>query len=121
MIYFDNAATTFHKPQEVIDAITKALTTMGNAGRGGNLVSIDSNRAIFNARENVAKFFNILKSVAMIDGSVINEKGKDEYTVYTSCYSSKTNKLYYNRYNDFQIRSYTLDSSNMNSNDVTIF
>lgn len=62
MIYFDNAATTFHKPQEVIDAITKALTTMGNAGRGGNLVSIDSNRAIFNARENVAKFFNIANS-----------------------------------------------------------
>ena len=34
MIYMDNAATTMHKPQEVIDAVVSAMSSMGNAGRG---------------------------------------------------------------------------------------
>lgn len=59
MIYFDNAATTLHKPQEVIEAVVSALNTLGNAGRGANSISLDSNRAIFNARENIANFFKI--------------------------------------------------------------
>lgn len=29
MIYLDNAATTLHKPQSVVDAVVSALTTMG--------------------------------------------------------------------------------------------
>ena len=33
MIYMDNAATTMHKPQEVIDAVVNAMNSMGNAGR----------------------------------------------------------------------------------------
>ena len=32
MIYMDNAATTMHKPQEVIDAVVNAMNSMGNAG-----------------------------------------------------------------------------------------
>ena len=35
MIYLDNAATTMHKPQAVIDAVTQAMCSLGNAGRGG--------------------------------------------------------------------------------------
>ena len=31
MIYLDNAATTMHKPQEVIDAVIQAMSSMGNA------------------------------------------------------------------------------------------
>ena len=34
MIYLDNAATTMHKPQTVIDAVTQAMRSLGNAGRG---------------------------------------------------------------------------------------
>ena len=30
MIYMDNAATTMHKPQEVIDAVVNAMNSMGN-------------------------------------------------------------------------------------------
>lgn len=62
MIYFDNAATTIHKPKEVIEAVTSALLSMGNPGRGSHLVAMDSSRAIFNARENIASFFNIKNS-----------------------------------------------------------
>ena len=28
MIYLDNAATTMHKPQEVIDAVVQAMSSM---------------------------------------------------------------------------------------------
>lgn len=59
MIYLDNAATTLHKPQEVIDAVIKAMTSMGNAGRGNTSASMEATHTIFEARENIAKFFNI--------------------------------------------------------------
>ena len=31
MIYLDNAATTMHKPQTVIDTVTQAMCSLGNA------------------------------------------------------------------------------------------
>lgn len=62
MIYFDNAATTLHKPQEVIDAVIKAMTSMGNAGRGNTSASMEASHIIFDTRENLAKFFNIKDS-----------------------------------------------------------
>ena len=34
MIYFDNAATTLRKPDCVIKAVTEAMGSMGNSGRG---------------------------------------------------------------------------------------
>lgn len=36
MIYLDNAATTMYKPQAVVEAVVRAMTSMGNAGRGAN-------------------------------------------------------------------------------------
>ena len=63
----------------------------------------------------------MLKSVAMIDGSVINEQGKNEFTVYTSCFSSKTNTYYYNRYDDFEMKSVQLTDENMNAEKITIY
>ena len=57
MIYLDNAATTLHKPKEVIEAVTKALNTMGNAGRGQGDASLVSARTIYDTRELLANFF----------------------------------------------------------------
>ena len=34
MIYFDNAATTLKKPECVVRAVTEALCSLGNSGRG---------------------------------------------------------------------------------------
>jgi len=34
MIYFDNAATSLHKPDSVADAVFAAIKNMGNSGRG---------------------------------------------------------------------------------------
>lgn len=62
MIYFDNAATTLHKPQEVIEAVKKAMSSMGNAGRGNTSASMEATHTVFDTRENLAKFFNIKDS-----------------------------------------------------------
>ena len=58
MIYLDNAATTMRKPEAVIQAVTDALCTMGNAGRGGHDASLDASRIIYDTRERLAQFFH---------------------------------------------------------------
>lgn len=57
MIYLDNAATTMHKPQEVIDATVAALQSMGNSGRGAHESTLQTSRAIFDARARAAALF----------------------------------------------------------------
>lgn len=57
MIYLDNAATTLHKPKDVINAVVEALNTMGNAGRGQGEASLFSARTIFDTRELLSRFF----------------------------------------------------------------
>ena len=59
MIYFDNAATTIHKPQAVIDAVTKAMSSLGNAGRGTHERTLDASRLVYEARKEIASFFHI--------------------------------------------------------------
>ena len=57
MIYLDNAATTMRKPQEVIDAVVKAMSSMGNAGRGANEASLSASRLIYDTREKLCRMF----------------------------------------------------------------
>ena len=57
MIYLDNAATTRQKPQQVIDAVVKAMTAMGNAGRGAHGSSLEASRAVYNTRFKLAQLF----------------------------------------------------------------
>ncbi len=54
MIYFDNAATTMHKPQAVIDAVTAAMTSFGGPGRGSHKAALDASMAVFGARQAIA-------------------------------------------------------------------
>ncbi|HBN37582.1 MAG TPA: linear amide C-N hydrolase [Lactobacillus johnsonii] len=72
-------------------------------------------------KANVAKFFNILKSVAMIKGSVVNDQGSDEYTVYTACYSSGSKTYYCNFEDDFELKTYKLDDHTMNSTSLVTY
>ncbi len=59
MIYFDNSATTYPKPQNVIYAVNKAMNNYSfNSGRGGYKESVDTSNMIFNTREKVADLFN---------------------------------------------------------------
>ena len=58
IINFDNAATTYPKPEEVKKAVTAAVDKYGgNAGRGGHELAMRTSHAVFEAREAAADFF----------------------------------------------------------------
>ena len=57
MIYFDNAATTLRKPDCVIQAVTQALRSIGNSGRGIHNGALSASRTIYDARVALAALF----------------------------------------------------------------
>ena len=57
MIYFDNAATTMHKPDCVVQAVTEAMCSLGNSGRGVHSGALSASRIIYNTRVALAKLF----------------------------------------------------------------
>ena len=58
MIYFDNAATSGKKPQQVVNAVSSALKNMSaNPGRGGYQTSKDCSEMIYGCRKKATKFF----------------------------------------------------------------
>ena len=57
MIYLDNAATSFPKPPETVEALSRFVTEVGgNPGRSGHPLSIEAARIIFDAREKLTQF-----------------------------------------------------------------
>ncbi len=59
MIYLDNAATTFQKPECVKKAVINALNTCASPGRGGYILSRKASSVVYSAREALARLFNI--------------------------------------------------------------
>lgn len=57
MIYLDNAATTIYKPECVVSAVAKAMTTMGNASRGAHGTALSASRVVYQTRVKLADFF----------------------------------------------------------------
>lgn len=58
MIYFDNAATTGHKPQNVIRRVDYALKNLcANPGRSGHTLSQNAAFEVYSARKKVSDFF----------------------------------------------------------------
>ncbi len=58
MIYFDNAATSRKKPQEVLDAFNYYVTTIGTSpGRGSYSLGIQASRMLYQSRKAVTDFF----------------------------------------------------------------
>jgi cysteine desulfurase / selenocysteine lyase len=67
VIYFDQAATTYPKPKEVIEAITHTLEHYSaNPGRSGHKLSRGSAKNIEGARQLVAHFFGVDNSETVI-------------------------------------------------------
>lgn len=59
MLYFDNAATTFPKPEVVYEAVNECMRNYcANPGRGGHKLALQSGRVILEARELLAEHFN---------------------------------------------------------------
>ena len=70
MIYFDNAATTYPKPESVYEAVNKCMREYcANPGRSGHKLSMEAGRAILEARELLAELFGAKKSENIIFGS----------------------------------------------------
>lgn len=60
MIYFDNAATTRKKPQEVLDAFEYYITEIGvSPGRGSYSLGIEASRMLYKARMSTAQYFGL--------------------------------------------------------------
>lgn len=60
MIYFDNAATTKYKPDEVYDAVNYYLREVGvSPGRGSYSLGIDASRMLYKTRCKVGKYFGM--------------------------------------------------------------
>ena len=59
MIYVDNAATTWPKPEAVYTAMdTFARSSAGNPGRGGHQMAVEAERRVQGARVGLAKLVN---------------------------------------------------------------
>lgn len=59
MVYFDNAATTFPKPEIVYTSIMEAMREYGaNPGRSGHKLALKASRGIYDTRELLCKIFN---------------------------------------------------------------
>lgn len=58
MIYFDNAATTYPKPESVRRAAAEAIVRYGgNPGRSGHKMSMDAAQAVYSVREKAGEMF----------------------------------------------------------------
>lgn len=69
MIYFDNAATTYPKPEDVYQAVNKCMREYcANPGRSGHKLSMEAGRVILEARELLAELFGAKKSENIIFG-----------------------------------------------------
>ncbi len=59
-LYFDNAATSWPKPEEVYRAPEKQMRqACGNPGRSGHTRTLDADRLLYDTREAVANLFNV--------------------------------------------------------------
>lgn len=60
MIYFDNSASSFHKPAEVINAVKNALSFLSaNPGRSGHSAAMKAANLVYSARSKCAEFLGL--------------------------------------------------------------
>ena len=67
MIYLDQAATSFPKPTEVVEAVGRVLRNVpGSPGRSAHRGALEASRIIFEARERMASFLGVSDSTRII-------------------------------------------------------
>ena len=66
MIYLDNAATSFPKPERVYREMDRCMREYcANPGRGGHIMSNKAGEAVMKARETICSFFNFSNPLQM--------------------------------------------------------
>lgn len=69
IIYLDNAATSFPKPPQVVEAIVSFLAKVGaNPGRSGHRLSVEAGRIVYETREALAQLFSISDPLRIVFG-----------------------------------------------------
>ena len=58
MIYLDSGATSLVKPAAVYKAVSQAMQTCGNPGRGGHRAAMAATQTVYNCRETAAELFD---------------------------------------------------------------
>lgn len=66
IIYFDNAATSYPKPEAVYQTQDASLRKAGNPGRGAHRLAVDSARTVFESRIAIAAFLGIASPERLI-------------------------------------------------------
>jgi len=74
MIYFDNAATSWPKPQGVAEAMLHFMNDVGaNPGRAAHRRAIDAGRIVYGAREAVCELFHAPDPLRVVFGKNVTE------------------------------------------------
>jgi cysteine desulfurase family protein len=74
IIYLDNAATSWPKPQEVLEAVRDFYDSVGaNPGRGGHSPAVEAGRRLFEARSAVAELFDASNPLSVVFTANITE------------------------------------------------
>ncbi|MBP1723667.1 MAG: cysteine desulfurase / selenocysteine lyase [Deltaproteobacteria bacterium] len=69
IIYFDNAATSFPKPEEVTKAMVHFSREIGaSPGRSGHRLAVEAGRIVFGARERISQLFGGKDSSRVVFG-----------------------------------------------------
>lgn len=67
VIYFDNAATSFPKPECVTKAVIRYMTQIGaNPGRSGHKMAIEAGRIVYKTRKSIAALFKLKNPMHVI-------------------------------------------------------
>ena len=69
IIYFDNAATSYPKPEEVAQAMVRFSKEVGaSPGRSGHRLAVEAGRVVFEARERISQLFGVKDSSRVVFG-----------------------------------------------------
>lgn len=75
MIYFDNAATTKNKPQEVYDAAYEYMKEIGvSPGRGSYRLGIEASRRLYRTRCCIGRFFGLTETDRVIFTKILRRQ-----------------------------------------------
>ena len=69
MIYLDNGATSFHKPEAVYRAVEKGMRTCANPGRGGYGAAEEAARQVYGCREAAGELFGCRPEQVVLTGN----------------------------------------------------
>lgn len=69
MIYLDHGATSFPKPKSVVNAVSQAMETCANPGRGGYEAAMRAARTVLRCREQAGTLFSCEPEQVVCTGS----------------------------------------------------